>query len=103
MFRRNPARFLAPAALVAVGLGAFAIVNNNVNSSSRSTPASHVLDLTNLVHNRYARKRFYTVQPGDNLTSISTKTGISVTRLEQLNSALDPNTLQTGQRLRLRQ
>jgi LysM repeat protein len=42
------------------------------------------------------------VQPGDNLTSISTKTGVSVPILEQLNSSLDPNSLQTGQRLRLK-
>jgi len=103
MVGRNPARFLAPAALAAVAVGAFVVVSNNVNSSSHSTPASHVLDLNHLVHNKYAHRRFYTVQAGDNLTGISTKTGISVTRLEQLNSSLDPNALQTGQRLRLRQ
>jgi spore germination protein YaaH len=103
MVGRNPARFLAPAALVAVAVGAFLVVSNNVNSSSNSTPASHVLDLNHLGRNKYAHRRFYTVQPGDNLTSISTKTGISMPRLEQLNSSLDPNSLQTGQRLRLRQ
>jgi LysM repeat protein len=42
------------------------------------------------------------VQAGDNLGSISAKTGVPVNRLEQLNPLLDPNSLQTGQRLRLR-
>jgi LysM repeat protein len=101
MVGRNPARYLAPAALVAVAVGAFVVVSNNVNSSSPSTPTSPVLNLSHVVHSRYAHARFYTVQPGDDLTSISKKTGVSMPRLEQLNS-LDPNSLQTGQRLRLR-
>ena len=46
--------------------------------------------------------RFYVVQPGDNLTSIAQKTGLPVTTLEALNANLDPNSLQAGQRLRLR-
>ncbi len=52
---------------------------------------------------KYANATFYTVQPGDNLTTIATKTGVPVLTLEQLNQSLDPNSLQTGQRLRLRQ
>lgn len=102
MVGRTPARYLAPAALVAVAVGAVLIVSNNANSSSPSTTASHVLDLRPAGHGRYARASFYTVRPGDNLTSISTKTGISIPRLEQLNPSLDPNSLQMGQRLRLR-
>lgn len=103
MVGRSPARFLAPAALVAVAVGAFVIVSNNVHSSAPSSSASHALDLSHLVRGKYAHRRFYTVQPGDNLTSISTKTGISIPRLEQLNSSIDPNSLQTGQRVRLRE
>lgn len=103
MVGRNPARYLAPAALVAVAVVAFEVVNNHVSSSPRSTPPSHVLDLSHLVRDKYAHRRFYVVQPGDSLTSISTKTGVPMPRLEQLNSSLDPNSLQTGQRLRLRQ
>jgi spore germination protein YaaH len=53
-------------------------------------------------HRRFARKRFYFVQPGDNLTSIARKTGTALTTLEAMNPNLDPNSLQTGQRLRLR-
>jgi LysM repeat protein len=103
MLGRNPARYLAPAALVATAVGAYLIVSSNVNSSSKPASAPHVLDLSGIARNKYAHRRYYTVQPGDSLTRISTKTGISVPHLEQLNSSLDPNSLQTGQRLRLRQ
>jgi LysM repeat protein len=99
---RNPARYLAPAALVAIAVGAYLIVSSNVNSSSKPARAPHVLDLSGVAHKKYAHRRFYVVQPGDNLTRISAKTGISEPRLEQLNASLDPNSLQTGQRLRLR-
>lgn len=102
MLGRNPARYLAPVALVATAVGAYLIVSSNVNSSSKPPPASHVLDLSGIAHNKYAHRRFYIVHPGDNLTSISTKTGIPEPRLEQLNPLLDPNNLQMGQRLRLR-
>jgi LysM repeat protein len=102
MLGRNPARYLAPAALVATAVGAYLIVSSNVNTSSKPAPASHVLDLSGIAHNKYAHRRFYVVQAGDTMTRIATKTGISLPHLEQLNPSLEPNSLQTGQRLRLR-
>ena len=102
MLGRNPARYLAPAALVATAVGAYLIVSSNVHSSSKPAPAHHALDLSGIVRNKYAHRRFYVVQPGDTMTRISTKTGISLPHLEQLNPSLEPNSLQTGQRLRLR-
>ena len=102
MVGRTPARYLAPAALVAAAVGALVIVTTNVNSGSPSSKASHVIELQSLVRNKYARRRFYTVKAGDNLTGISTKTGISEPQLERLNPSLDPNSLQAGQRIRLR-
>jgi LysM repeat protein len=47
--------------------------------------------------------KFYTVEPGDSLTSIADKTGISVNKLTQLNPDLDPQALISGQRVRLRE
>jgi hypothetical protein len=47
--------------------------------------------------------KFYTVEPGDSLTSIADKTGVSVNKLTQLNPDLDPQALISGQRVRLRQ
>lgn len=103
MVRRNPARYLAPVALVTAAVGAFVIVSDNVNSNSSPTSTTpHELRGHAHTHPKFARRRFYTVQPGDNLGSISAKTGVSVNQLEQLNPLLDPNSLQMGQRLRLR-
>ena len=47
---------------------------------------------------------FYVVKPGDTLSTIAAKTGVSMTSLTALNPSLasSPNSLQTGQRLRLR-
>jgi LysM repeat protein len=46
--------------------------------------------------------KFYTVEPGDSLTSIADKTQVSVGKLTQLNPDLDPQALISGQRLKLR-
>ena len=96
------ARYLAPVVLVATAVGASLIVTHHTGGGSRPATTSHLLDRGSRPHGKYARATFYTVKAGDSLTSISVKTGIPVTTLEQLNPSLDPNTLQTGQRLRLR-
>ncbi len=44
----------------------------------------------------------YVVKSGDSLSAISAKTGVAVATLESLNPGVDPNALQTGQRLTLR-
>jgi LysM repeat protein len=100
MLARNRARYLAPIALVAAIGGTYLVVHsglktNHANGQTQHKPVSRA-------HRKYARVRFYVVQPGDNLTSIAQKTGLSVTTLEALNANLDPNSLQAAQRLRLR-
>ena len=45
----------------------------------------------------------YTVKLGDNLPSISRKTGLSVEKIQELNPALDPYGLQSGQKIKLRE
>jgi LysM domain len=47
-------------------------------------------------------EKFYVVEPGDSLTTISNKTGISVDKLTLLNPELDPQALISGQRVKLR-
>ena len=101
MVGRNPVRYLAPIVLVATVIGAALIISNHT-SSSNSTSPGHVLNHQPLPRGKYAKATFYTVQPGDNLTAIAAKTGIPILTLEQLNPSLDPNSLQTGHRLRLR-
>jgi LysM repeat protein len=46
--------------------------------------------------------RFYKVKVGDTPTSIASKTGVSLTQIEQLNPNLDPQALSPGARIKLR-
>jgi LysM repeat protein len=47
-------------------------------------------------------RKFYVVQSGDTLSSIASKTGVSVNRLERLNPDVDPQILLSGEKLKLR-
>lgn len=55
---------------------------------------------------RHRRKppgpRFWKVKPGESFGSIAAKTGISITKLFELNRQLKPASLQPGDRVRLR-
>jgi LysM repeat protein len=99
MVGRSRARYLAPIALVAVIAGTYLVVHAGLASK----PASHAHSpKRHRARGKYARVKFYVVQAGDSLTRIATKTGLAVNELEVLNPHIDPNSLQTGQRLRLR-
>jgi hypothetical protein len=103
MVARNLARFLAPIALVVTLVGAYLVVHHNeTNKHTASTQPSRTARARTAAQRRYARRRFYVVQPGDILSKISSKTGVSLPRIEALNPTLDPNSLQAGQKLRLR-
>jgi len=99
MAARKSARFLAPIALVAVIAGTYVIVHKGL--TTKSTPTHHPAS-RHRPKGKYARKRFYVIQGGDSMTSIAAKTGVALATLESLNPSVDPNALQTGQRLRLR-
>jgi LysM repeat protein len=101
------ARFVAPIALAAVGVGVYLIVHSTVvhqaTTTSRST-STNANGVPHKVHRHRHVPRFYIVRSGDTLSQISSRTGVSVGRLTELNRSLAsaPNSLQTGQRLRLR-
>jgi LysM repeat protein len=111
--RRSPFRWLAPLALVACAFAVYSVVDANLGSDdgapTRSTAAeSSTAESTRTVsersessRRRNRRTRTYTVKPGDTLSSIAVKTGLSLERIEQLNPELDSNSLQTGQRVKL--
>jgi LysM repeat protein len=101
--RRSPGRYLAPIALAATVAGTYLIVHAGLTHKT-STTSSHVTSRsTTSANHGKTRIRVYVVQPGDTLSSISQKTGVSVSTLEALNPKLvDPNSLQAAQRLRLR-
>jgi hypothetical protein len=100
MFARKGARFLAPIALAATIAGTYVVVHHSVNS--KTTTSQHSAKNRRHPHGKYAHARFYVIQGGDSMTSIATKTGVALPTLESLNRSVDPNSLQTGQRLRLR-
>jgi LysM repeat protein len=46
--------------------------------------------------------QFYTVAAGDTFGSISAKTGVPIAQIEQLNPGVSTNSLQVGQKLRVK-
>jgi LysM repeat protein len=102
------ARFLAPIALAAVGVGVYLIVHSTlvhhpttVSSTGTSTVANGA---THTPHKHRPGPKFYIVKSGDTLGRISARVHVPVSVLTTLNASLsgNPNSLQTGQRLRLR-
>ena len=103
MVGRNPARYLAPIVLAATAVGVYLIVTQHVGSDSVTRTATQLHGAGPHPHGQFSRVTFYTVKPGDNLTAIASRTGVPISTLEQLNPSLNPDALQTGQRIRLRQ
>jgi LysM repeat protein len=101
MARRSRARYLAPIALAATIAGTYVIVHDSLRAKTKASH-SHVVVITTRPHGKFAKKKYYAVQPGDSMTEIAAKTGVPLSTLESLNPHVDPNSLQTGQRLRLR-
>jgi LysM repeat protein len=100
MARRNPVRYLVPVALIATIAGAYLIVDAYL-TRKHDTPKHHVV-VSFAPKGKYKRTTFYTVQANDTLTSVSRRTGVPISRLEALNPTINPDALQTGQRIRLR-
>jgi LysM repeat protein len=100
------ARFLAPVALAAVTLGVYFIVHSTLAAHSSTVTSSTAVIVTGHSQARPGRRgpKYYVVKGGDTLSAIAAKTGVSMTTLTSLNRSLEssPNSLQTGQRLRLR-
>jgi LysM repeat protein len=102
MGHRNPVRFFAPLALIAVLVGIFAIVQSSRSDSSSSTQPTATVKVTSHRKTRkQVKRRVYVVKSGDNLTAISQRTGVPVERIQSLNPGLDASALTVGQRLRL--
>ncbi len=96
---RKSVRYLAPIALVGFALGVYLIVQHGL-STKPSTAATTRTSTAGPVTHR--GPKYYIVKPGDVLTSIAARTHISLAEIELLNPNVFPNSLQTGQRIRLR-
>jgi LysM repeat protein len=112
MAYRNPARFLAPLALVASAVAVVAIYKGTTSSrgsdssggtsAGASHPASsrHSGTRAGTAATRHAA-RTYTVKPGDVLSTIAEKTGVPLATIQRLNPNADAQTLHAGQKLKL--
>ena len=99
------ARFLAPIALAAVAVATYLIVACRPAHAPSSTATSSLLSnghAGSAQHQHRRTPKFYVVKAGDTLSQISVKTHVSILTLTALNPGMNPNALQTGQRLRLR-
>jgi LysM repeat protein len=108
MARRNPARFLAPIALVAFAFVLYSVVQDGKDPASNSGAPSGATATATAPSKASKKKKSskkkaktYTVKSGDTPSGIAEKTGISLETLEQLNPDLDPSTLAPGQRIKL--
>jgi LysM repeat protein len=112
--RSTALRILAPAALIVFGI-ALAMIVSTANSPSddggtSSSAAEKQADLGSTTRSRRSTrttsdrlpKRYYVVQSGDTLGSISEKVGVSVEKLQELNPDLDQFSLVAGQKIKIR-
>ena len=104
------ARFLAPVALVAVSVGVYLLVHSAFAHHTMTTSSTTATIVNNQGRpgstgsSKHRARRFYVVRAGDTLSEIADRTGVPVADITALNPSLAnaPNSLQPGQRLRLR-
>jgi len=111
----DPGRYVLPALLTLLILGAFLIIVTNGGGDppgaldrparSSTTPKSRTSTAPAPAPAPAAAvtpgKRFVKVQPGDTPTSIADRAGISANRLLELNPSVEPDALKPGQTLKL--
>ena len=108
MAARSPARWLAPLALVTVSIAVYAVVSTGLSSDDAGTgePArtsrSQGRGASQTTRDGGRRARTYVVKPGDTLSGIAATTGVPLATLNRLNEDLDSQSLQAGQRIKLR-
>ena len=109
--RSNPARLLAPIALVAFVLALFIVIagsdtsedsNDNGDQSSQQQDGALTTTTDSPTEPR-VEATFYTVKTGDTLGGIAETVGVPITRLQELNPELDPQALVSGQKIRLKE
>jgi LysM repeat protein len=113
--RRNAgvARFAAPAAFLLALTVAVLLIRSGINGGGTTTttergPVTHASTAatpppgTTRKATTTLAGSFYTVESGDTFGSISAKTGVPIAELEQLNPSVSSNSLQVGQKLRVK-
>jgi LysM repeat protein len=107
MFGRNPARFLAPIALIAVVFALYSVVKDanapksGSDSGVQTSQPTATATKSSKKSAKKSKKKMYTVKSGDTPSGIADKYNISLATLEKLNPKLDPQSLSPGQRLKV--
>jgi LysM repeat protein len=99
-------RYAAPVAfLAAVTIGVLVVRAGFEHGKHGAQPAATTTVTTTARKHHHAHpqqaKKTYTVQSGDTLGTIASKTGTTVARLEQLNPGINPTALRIGQTIRV--
>ena len=111
MRRRAWTHYAAPAAFLLAVTIAVLLVRSAISTGDTTQsvttlppppPRKTVATTTTRKPPKRAAPRFYTVVAGDTFGVISSKTGVPVARIAQLNPNADSNALFIGQKLRLR-
>ena len=100
---RSSARYIAPLALVAFLIVLIIVVSSGGGHSSTASKTKPAVTAATKPAPRPRRPRkYYVVKSNDLLSTISTKTGVSAERIQELNPDLDPQGLFPGERIKLR-
>lgn len=108
-------RYVAPAAFLLAATVAIVLIRSGLDSGSPATrtvttvpttPRKHVVATTTTTKrtrsSTTASKGFWTVQPGDTFGVISSKTGVPVATIEQLNPNVKSTSLFIGEKIRIK-
>ena len=106
MDRSRITRWVAPVAfLAAITIGALVVraglEHGKHHAKGQTTTVTSKSKKKNGHGQRRRHVRTYTIQSGDTLASIATKTGTTVARLEHLNPHVDPTALRVGETIRV--
>ena len=111
MTRRSPARFLAPLAVVGVGMALYAVLSHGLSdkgsdkppAAQRSGAAASPSGTRKSSASKKRKRKTYVVKSGDTPSSIAQKTGVPLSEIERLNPDLDPQLLAPGTKIKLRE
>lgn len=105
MERSRVTRWAAPVAfLAAITIGALVVRAGFESGHHNANQPTTTATSKTKKHGRHATRpvvRMYTVQTGDTLSVIASKTGTTVAMLLKLNPHIDPQALQVGQKIRV--
>jgi LysM repeat protein len=108
MVGRNPARFLAPIALIAFAFALYSTVKGDSpsreDSGSRTSQEQKATPTATAEKKKTGsskKRKTYTVKPGDTVSGIAEDNNVDVETLMELNPELDPATLSPGQKIKL--